>query len=144
MHKMTSRLPRTSKIGTGKVVCTRNPRITFKTSKNQLFLSYCTCLPKFGRGITKSQKSMWYYWKMKIFFSVCSTQFELYLIQIWSFVLFRLAHNLSSKTGIFLHHDYSVLLFPLEDKKTQTLFSAEWKAPVAKIYHNIHFPCCYS
>ena len=78
------------------------------------------------------------------FFSVCSTQFELYLIQKWSFVLFRLAHNLSSKTGIFLHHDYSVLLFPLEDKKTQTLFSTEWKAPVAKMYHNIHFPCCYS
>ena len=31
---MTSRLPRTLKIGTGKVFCTRYPKITFKTSKN--------------------------------------------------------------------------------------------------------------
>ena len=50
--KMISRLARTLKIGTGKAFCTRNPKITFKTSKNQLFLSYCTCLPKFGCGMT--------------------------------------------------------------------------------------------
>ena len=45
--------------------CTRNPK---KPSKNQLLLSCCTCLPKFGYGMTKPQKSMWHYWKMKIFF----------------------------------------------------------------------------
>ena len=48
VHKMTSRLARTLRIGTDKAFCMRNPKITFKTSKNQLFLSYCTCLPKFG------------------------------------------------------------------------------------------------
>ena len=37
VHKMTSRLARPLKIGTDKVVCTRNPKITFKTSKNQPF-----------------------------------------------------------------------------------------------------------
>ena len=61
VHKMTSRLARTLRIGTDKVFCMRNPKITFKTSKNQLFLSYCTCLPKFGCGATKPQKSMWHY-----------------------------------------------------------------------------------
>ena len=61
VHKMTSRLARTLKIGTDKAFCMRNPKITFKTSKNQLFLSYCTCLPKFGCGTTKPQKSMWHY-----------------------------------------------------------------------------------
>ena len=75
--------------------------ITFKTSKNQLFLSYCTFLPKFRYGTTKPQKRMWYYWKMKILLSVSSTQFELCLIQKWSLVLFPLVHNLTSKTGIF-------------------------------------------
>ena len=50
--KIISRLARTLKIGTGKSFCTRNPKITFKTSKNQLFLSYCTCLAKFGCGTT--------------------------------------------------------------------------------------------
>ena len=39
--------------------------------------------------------------KWKFSFSVCSTQFELSLIQKWSLVLFPLAHNLTSKTGIF-------------------------------------------
>ena len=68
VHEMTSRLARTLKIVTGKVSCTMNPKITFRTSKNQLFLSYCTCLPKFGCGMTKPQKNMWQYWKMKIFF----------------------------------------------------------------------------
>ena len=102
VHKMTSRLARTLKIGTGKVFCTRNTKLTFKTAKNQLFLSYCTCLPKFGCGTTKPQKSMWHYWKMN-FFSVCySTEFELSLIQKWSLVFTPLAHNLTSKTGIFL------------------------------------------
>ena len=47
VHKTTSRLARTLKIGTGKIFCTRNPKITFKTSKNLLLLSYCTSLPKF-------------------------------------------------------------------------------------------------
>ena len=68
VHKITSRLARTLKISTGKVFCTSNPKITFKTSKNQLFLSFFTCLPKFGCGTTKPWKSMWHYWKMKIFF----------------------------------------------------------------------------
>ena len=68
VHKTTSRLARTLKIGTGKIFCTRNPKITFKTSKNLLLLSYCTSLPKFECGTTKLQKSMWHYWKMKIFF----------------------------------------------------------------------------
>ena len=101
VQKMTSRLARTLKIGAEKVFCTRNPKIAFKTSKNQLFLSYCMCLPKFGCRSTKPQKSVWHYWKMKILFSVCSTQFELSLIQKWSLVLFLLAHNLTSKMGIF-------------------------------------------
>ena len=68
VHKTTSRLARTLKIGTGKIFCARNPKITFKTSKNLLLLSYCTSLPKFECGTTKLQKSMWHYWKMKIFF----------------------------------------------------------------------------
>ena len=58
------------------------------------------CLPKFGCRSTKPQKSVWHYWKMKILFSVCSTQFELSLIQKWSLVLFPLAHNLTL-TSIF-------------------------------------------
>ena len=34
--------------------------ISVNTSKNQLFLSYCRCLPKFGCRTTKPQKSMWH------------------------------------------------------------------------------------
>ena len=34
--------------------------ISVNTSKNQLFLSHCTCLPKFGCRTTKPQKSMWH------------------------------------------------------------------------------------
>ena len=97
---MTSRLARTLKNGTDKVSCMMKPKITFKTSKNQLLLSYSICLPKFGCRTTKPQKSMSHYWKM-IFFSACSAQFEISLIQKWSLVLFPLAHNLTSKTGIF-------------------------------------------
>ena len=63
VNRMTSRLARTLKIGTGNASCTMNAKVTFKTSKNQPFLSYCTCLPKFGCGTTKPQKSMWHYWK---------------------------------------------------------------------------------
>ena len=58
-------------------------------------------LRKFGCGRTKPQKSMWHYWKVRIFFfCVFST--------VWTFFHRRikpcflpLAHNLSSKTGIF-------------------------------------------
>ena len=39
--------------------------------------------------------------KWKFSFSVCSTQFELSLIQKWSLIVFPLAHNLTSKTDIF-------------------------------------------
>ena len=39
--------------------------------------------------------------KWKFSFSVCSTQFELSLIQKWSLVLFPLAHNETSKMSIF-------------------------------------------
>ena len=101
VHKMTSRLARTLKIDTGKFFCTRNPKITFKTSKNQLFLSYCTCLPKFGCRTTKPQKSMWHYWKMKIFF--CCVFYTVWTFshrKMKSFSL-SLAHNLNSKTSIF-------------------------------------------
>ena len=101
VHEMTFRLGRTLKIGTGKASCTRNPKITFKTSKNQPFLSYCTYLPKFECGMTKLWKSMSHYWKIKIFFFCCSTQFELSVLQKWSLIHFPLAHNLTSKTGIF-------------------------------------------
>ena len=66
VHKMTFRLVRTLLIGTVKVFCTRNSKI--KTSKNQPCLSYCTCLPKFGCGTTRPQKSMCHYWKRKSFF----------------------------------------------------------------------------
>ena len=69
------------------------------------------------------------------FLSLCSIQFKLSLIQKLSLFLFPLAHNLTSKTGIF---------FVLQRVATQTYFSTESKAPVAKIYHNIHFSCCYS
>ena len=68
VHEMTSRLARTLKIGTGKLFCIMNPKITFKTSKNQLLLGYCTGLPKFGCETTKPQRSMWHYWKIEIFF----------------------------------------------------------------------------
>ena len=37
VHKVTSRLAGTLRIGTGQVFYTSNPKITFKTSKNQLF-----------------------------------------------------------------------------------------------------------
>ena len=101
VHKMTSRLARTLQIGTDKVFCTRNPKITFKIPKNQLFLSYSTCLPKFGWGTTKPQKVSGTIGKWKFSFSVCSTQFELSLIEKWSLLLFPLTHNLTSKTVIF-------------------------------------------
>ena len=40
---------------------TFNSNITsVNTSKNQLFLSYCRRLPKFGCRTTKPQKSMWH------------------------------------------------------------------------------------
>ena len=39
-----------------------------KPLKISCFLSYCTCLPKFGCRMTKIQKSMWHYWKMKVLF----------------------------------------------------------------------------
>ena len=105
MHKMTSRLARTLKIGAGKVFCMRNPKITFKISKNYLFFSYRTCLPKFGYRMTKPQKGLWHCSKIKKKFSVSSMRFELCLIQEWSFVLFPLAHNLTSKTGNFSLRD---------------------------------------
>ena len=73
----------------------RNPKITFKTSKNQLLLGYCIRLPIFECGMNKPQKSMWHYWKMKIFFF-----WKLSLIQKWSLVLFPLAHNETSKMSI--------------------------------------------
>ena len=105
VHKMTSRLARTLKIGAGKVFCMRNPKITFKISKKHLFLSYSTCLPKFGYRMTKPQKGLWHCSKMNFFFSVSSVQFEICLIQEWSFVLFPLLHNLTSKTDIFSLRD---------------------------------------
>ena len=40
-------------------------------SKNQLFLSYCTCLPKFGCRTTKPQKSMWHYMENENFLFLC-------------------------------------------------------------------------
>ena len=73
VHNMTAKLARTLNIGAGKVLCTANPKITFKMSKNQLFLSYCTCLPKFGCGTTKPRKSMWPHWKINFFFCLFYT-----------------------------------------------------------------------
>ena len=51
------------------------------------------------------------------FLFLCSTQFELYLVQKRSLALFPLAHNLTSKTGIFFAlRPCGLVLFPLEDK----------------------------
>ena len=101
VHKMTSRLARTLQNGTDKVFCTRNPKITSKTSKNQLFLSYCIVYLNLSAGRRSLKKVCGSIRKWKFSFSVCSTQFELSLIEKWSLLLFPLAHNLTSKTVIF-------------------------------------------
>ena len=119
VHKMTSRLARTLQIGTDKVFCTRNPKITFKIPKNQLFLSYCTCLPKFECETTKPQKSKWHYWKMKIFFfrvfyTVWTFSHRKMKSCSFSIVLFS---QFNFKNGhFFSRRNHTVLLFPLKDK----------------------------
>ena len=78
VQKITSRLARTH--------CTRNPLYMF-------------CL-NLGAGQPNLKKVCGTIGKWKSSFSVCSTQFELSLIQKWSLVLFPLAHNLTL-TSIF-------------------------------------------
>ena len=63
-----------------------------------VFLHVCLNL---GAGRTSLKKLCGTIGKWKLSFSVCSSQFELSLIQKWSLVLFPWAHSLNSKTGIF-------------------------------------------
>ena len=93
VHKMTSGLARTLTIGTCNVFCMRNPKI------NCFWVIVHVCL-NLGAGQPSLKKVCGTIGKWKFSFSVCSTQFELSLIQKWSLVLFPLAHNLTL-TSIF-------------------------------------------
>ena len=67
---------------------------------NCLWVIVHVCL-SLGAGRPSLKKVCGTIGKWKFSFSVCSTQFDLSFSQKWGLVFFPLAHNLTSKTGIF-------------------------------------------